>query len=116
MRVLAILFIPFLFSCSFFEEEINDDVVAKVGSKYLFKDDISGIVPPKTTKEDSAFIIDNYIEGWVKDNLILQKAELNLKENQKDVKKQLEDYRSSLIIYTYEKELIKQLLDTTVSK
>ncbi len=116
MRVLAILFIPFLFSCSLFEEEVNEIVVARVEDKYLFQEDILGIVPLESTKEDSTLIINNYIEGWVKDNLILQKAELNLKENQKDVKKQLEDYRSSLIIYTYEKELIKQRLDTAVSK
>ena len=85
MRVLAILIIPFLCSCSLFEEETDEVAIARVEDKYLFQEDIVGIVPPETAKEDSAFIIDNYIEGWVKDNLILQKAELNLKENQKDV-------------------------------
>lgn len=116
MRILFLLLTSFLFSCSFFEEEVNEVILARVEDKHLFKKDVLGIVPPKTSKEDSILIVNNYIEGWVKDNLILQKAELNLKENQKDVKKQLEDYRRSLIIYTYEKELIKQRLDTMISE
>lgn len=115
MRVLAFLLLPFLFSCSLFEEETKDSAIARVEEKYLLQSDITGIVPLNTSKEDSILIINNYIQGWIKDNLILHKAELNLKENQKDVKKQLEDYRKSLIIYTYEKELIKQRLDTIVS-
>lgn len=115
MRVLAFLLVPFLFSCSFGEEETKDTAIARVEGRYLLQSDIAGIVPLNTSKEDSVLIINNYIQGWIKDNLILHKAELNLKENQKDVKKQLEDYRKSLIIYTYEKELIKQRLDTIVS-
>ncbi|PCJ25290.1 MAG: hypothetical protein COA97_08180 [Flavobacteriales bacterium] len=115
MKILTLFLLPLLFSCSLFEEEIADGIIARVEDKYLLQSDIVGIVPPNTPNEDSTLIIDNYIHGWIKDNLILQKAELNLKENQKDVSKQLEDYRKSLIIYSYEKELIKQRLDTVVS-
>jgi len=116
MRVLAILIIPFLCSCSLFEEETDEVAIARVEDKYLFQEDIVGIVPPETAEEDSVLIINNHIQGWIKDNLILHKAELNLNDNQKDVKKQLEDYRRSLIIYSYEKELIQQRLDTSVSQ
>lgn len=116
MRVLAIILIPFLFSCSFFEEESTEFSIARVGDKYLYQSDVIGIVPEGTSGADSSLIINNYIQGWIKDNLILHKAELNLEENQKDVKEQLENYRRSLIIYSYEKELIKQRLDTIVTK
>ncbi len=115
MRVLTILSIFLLFSCSMFEENISEVSIARVEDKFLYQSDLEGIVPIETTEEDSALIVNNYIQGWVKDNLILQKAELNLREDQKNVQKQLEDYRKSLIIYAYEKELIKQRLDTSVS-
>lgn len=115
MRLLLFFIIPFIFSCSFFEEETSEIAIARVGVKNLYQSDIIGIVPPETTLLDSTLIINNYIQGWIKDNLILQKAELNLNDNLKDVKKQLDDYRSSLIIFTYEKELIKQRLDTMVT-
>ncbi len=116
MRILALLLLPLVVSCSLFEDGAEESAIARVENKYLFHSDIQGIVPVETSKEDSVLIINNYIKNWIKDNLILHKAELNLAENQKDVQKQLEDYRRSLIVYSYEKELIKQRLDTMVSK
>ncbi|MBL4594261.1 MAG: hypothetical protein JKX68_10660 [Flavobacteriales bacterium] len=115
MRVLAILLLSLFLSCSLFEDEVSDTAIARVEDRYLFHADIEGVVPVNTPVEDSVLIINNYIKNWIKDNLILHKAELNLKESQKDVKKQLEDYRRSLIVYSYEKELIKERLDTNVS-
>ena len=110
--ILSILF----FSCSMFnsEEEKSAEAIARVGEEFLYIDDIKEVIPEGVTIEDSTLIVDNYIQSWIKEKLILQKAELNLKENQKDFNKQLEDYRKSLVIYTYEKELMKQKLDTVV--
>jgi hypothetical protein len=47
--------------------------------------------------------------------VVLKKAESNLGDEQKDVSRQLEEYRSSLITYAYESKLIGQNLDTSVS-
>ena len=116
MRILAFLLSTLLWSCSLFQDKVDDTAIARVENKYLLLSDIQGIVPMDTPEEDSVLIINNYIKNWIKDNLILHKAELNLEENQKDVKKQLEDYRRSLIVYSYEKELIKQRLDTIVTE
>ena len=114
MRFLTIVFYLFICSCSLIKEESEDHVLARVEDTHLLVSDIEGIVPENASADDSTLIINNYIQSWVKDNLILKKAELNLKENQKNVQKQLEDYRRSLIVYSYEKELIKQRLDTVV--
>ncbi len=116
MRVLTMLLIISITSCSFFEEEKLDGAVARVKNKQLMLSDIVSIVPEGSAKEDSILIINSYIQSWIKENLILQKAELNLKGNETDFEKQLEDYRKSLIIFTYEKELISQRLDTIVTK
>jgi len=115
MRLLTVLLLSLFTACSLFDEKVDEEVIARVENKYLFFSDIDGIVPSNTPKEDSVQIINNHITNWIKDNLILHKAELNLEANQKDVQKQLEDYRRSLIVYSYEKELIKQRLDTTVT-
>jgi hypothetical protein len=45
---------------------------------------------------------------------MLNHAESNLSDDQKDFTRQLRDYRNSLIIYKYESELINQKLDTVV--
>jgi len=114
MRFLTITLFLFVCSCSLVNKEAEEQVLARVEDENLFVSDIEGIVPVNASADDSSLIINNYIQKWVKDNLILKKAELNLKESQKDFQKQLEDYRSSLIVYSYEKELIKQRLDTVV--
>lgn len=116
MRVLTLLLLIIFTSCTLFQEEKKDGVVARVKDKYLMLSDIESIVPKDAAKEDSALIINSYIQSWIKENLILQKAELNLKGDETDFQKQLEDYRKSLIIFTYEKELISQRLDTIVKK
>ncbi|MCO6500910.1 MAG: hypothetical protein J5I47_11140 [Vicingus serpentipes] len=105
-----------MLSCSLLENNEEERVIARVEKTYLYHSDIEGVVPKGVSKEDSVMIINNYIQNWIKENLILQKAELNLKDNQKDFQKQLEDYRKTLIIYSYEKELIRQKLDTNVTK
>jgi len=116
MRITILLLILVgIVSCSSEDENEGKTAIAKVNNKLLYLEDLEGVVPKDASKEDSTLLMDNYIQGWIKENLILQKAELHLKENQKDFEKQLEDYRKSLIIYSYEKELIKQKLDTAVS-
>ena len=48
--------------------------------------------------------------------LLLMKAEENLNAGMKDVNKELEEYRSSLIVYRYKNELMKQKMDTMVKE
>lgn len=74
-----------------------------------------GLVPFGTSAKDSISIVRNFINNWIKQKLVIHTAENNLFSKQKDFEKQLEDYRNSLIVFTYEKELIRQKLDTTVS-
>jgi hypothetical protein len=78
-------------------------------------DDIKDLVPQGTPAKDSTDLIRKYIDNWIRESLVKQKAESNLTDEQKDVEKQLRDYRNSLITYTYEKELVKQKLDTIVA-
>ena len=92
-----------------------DDPVARVGEYYLNKSDIVGIVPQETSFQDSIEIIKNFVNNWIRQKLILNQAEKNLISEQKKFDKQLKDYRSSLIIYEYERKLIRQNLDTIVS-
>jgi hypothetical protein len=57
----------------------------------------------------------SYIENWIHQQLIIHQAQQNLTSDQMDFTQQLENYKNSLIIYTYENELVKQKLDTLVS-
>ena len=48
--------------------------------------------------------------------MVLHNAEMNLSDEKKDVAKELEEYRNSLITYAYEADLVRQKLDTNVSE
>jgi hypothetical protein len=102
-------------SCTKLETRSREKPLAQVFEKYLYPSDIRDIFPSNLSQEDSMLILQNYVNKWVRKQLILQKAELNLTEGQKDVHQQIEEYRSSLLIYKYEQNLILQKLDTIIS-
>ena len=58
----------------------------------------------------------DYIRKWVKQELLIQKANENLTLEQKNLTKEIEEYRNSLIIYKYKNELMNQQMDTLVTK
>ncbi len=112
----VILFIVtiLLFSCNSQNEE-QKTPIGKVGETYLFIEDIGNIVPKGISSKDSILILKRYVDDWIHDQLLIQKAEDNLSNVHKDVEQQLQEYKNSLIIYEYEKELIRQYLDTIVT-
>lgn len=114
MRNLFVLLIIAL-CCSCGGKDLKEGAIARVYDSYLYQSELKGVVPYGTSKKDSASLVEEYINTWTKKQLVLKKAESNLTDEQKDVEKQLQDYRASLIIFSYERELIRQKLDTVVS-
>lgn len=91
-------------------------ILARVHDSYLFATDLENVIPENTNPHDSIVLVKNYVSNWVQTNLMAQQAQKNLTDEQLDFSQQLEDYRNSLIIYSYERELINQNLDTIVSE
>ncbi len=102
-----------LTSCEFFNGNETEGALARVGDKYLFIEDIDGLATAKD--QDSAQIVNSYIDNWVKEQLLLRKALQNLSDEQVNFEKQLENYRRSLIIYAYERQILRQKLDTLIT-
>ncbi len=113
----CIALIPFmLVGCSVGSDANQEEPIARVYESYLYPSDIAELIVPGTAPEDSAATVQSFIRSWINQKLVLHTAELNLPETRKDVEKKLEDYRTSLVIYEYEKELVRQKLDTNVSQ
>ncbi len=102
-------------ACNPLEEVDNTEPIAKVFDKMLYPKDVSGIAPIGSSAQDSAQIVSQYIDQWVKRQLLVKKAELYLTEDQKDVEKELDDYRSSLLIDRYLQQFTRQKLDTSIT-
>lgn len=88
------------------------DVVARAYDKYLYKSDLAGLVIEGTSPEDSAFVVQNYINQWVQQMVVLEKAKRNIT---KTFDMELQNYKNSLITYEYESLIVAQMLDTNVS-
>ncbi|MCD6112106.1 MAG: hypothetical protein J7J86_02440 [Bacteroidales bacterium] len=115
-KAIIILCFLGLFSCDYKPRKItSENVLARVYNEYLYESDLKGIIPKGMSVNDSIMFARNYINNWVKQKLLINKAEKNLSEDKKEFTKQLNDYRNSLLIYQYESKLIKQNLDTVVS-
>ncbi|MFW6310026.1 MAG: hypothetical protein ACOC1D_02905 [Prolixibacteraceae bacterium] len=111
----VILLAIIIFGCNRKDND-GSDVIAEVGEIQLHLSEIAHVLPDDLEKEDSISMAQDYINKWIKRQLLIQKAEENLSVDQKDLSKELEEYRNSLIIYRYKNELMKQRMDTTVSE
>jgi len=100
--------------CSLTEEDRKEEPVARVFERYLYPSDLKDAVPPGTSRQDSTILARRYIDTWVKDQLMLHRAEQALTEEQKDFEKQIAEYRKSLLIFSYRQKLLQQKLDTVV--
>ncbi|MCX6291982.1 MAG: hypothetical protein NT126_09500 [Bacteroidetes bacterium] len=104
-------------SCKLFRKGGDKkNAIARVYDLYLFPEDLVGIVPAGSSRQDSITATKNFIQNWIRRKVVLRKAEDNLDNEKKDVEKQLEEYRNSLVTYAYEKALIEQKLDTNISQ
>jgi hypothetical protein len=117
MRKKALLFILVLglFSCNFFEKDTDNLLVTVYGDE-LYYSDIQHLVSSGLSDEDSLKLVRTLCERWAKEQLLVQKAKINLPLIQQNVQAQVESYENSLLIYSYQKELLNQKLDTLVSE
>lgn len=93
----------------------DDDVIAEVGVHKLYRTDLEAFVPNGLSAEDSTNIADQYIRSWASEQLYLDMASEQLSKSEKDVSKELDAYRSSLLKYRYEQRYVNERLDTAVT-
>lgn len=93
----------------------TEEWVVRIENHYLTREELKAVIPPELSPEDSTKAADIYINNWLRDHAELVQAELNLPADQIDFERQLRDYRNSLVVYAFERQLIKQKLDTIVS-
>jgi hypothetical protein len=107
------IFFAFLILAVACFNDTNQKVIASVHEKNLLLSEVIKEMPQAT--EDSAFFMNHYMNNWIRKQLIIYHAEINLSSDLLDYEKQITEYRSSLLIYAYQQELINQNFDTTIS-
>jgi hypothetical protein len=112
-RASIIILLFGLSSCQFFQKD-NNELLVSVHDKELYFADVSGLIPEDISEEDSASFVQSWVDSWVKEQLLVHQAELNLTTEQQNIEQQLNSYRNSLLIYAYQQALVGQKMDTTV--
>ncbi len=113
-----LLVVLMLVSCNYFNKKKGPTgtPIARVYDVYLYPTDIKDLVPKNTKHADSVAMVKEYIQQWMEQQVLLHQATNNLDQQQMDLTRQIEDYKNSLVIYAYEKELVREKLDTNVNE
>ena len=70
----------------------------------------------KPLSVDSATFVNEYINNWLRNKVIVNKAQLYIDEDDKELQSKVNSYKENLIINRYQNELINNQFDTTVLK
>ncbi|MEZ4722059.1 MAG: hypothetical protein R2813_09320 [Flavobacteriales bacterium] len=113
-RFLSLISAVALFSaCN--QTKTDEQIIARVGEEYMTFEELVSAIPNDLSPEDSTELAENLIQNWMNRQLMYDKALYNLGAEQKEIEDQVEKYRKELFIFEYEKELVNQKLDTSVS-
>ena len=113
---IGLILVLALFSCQNSKNGSGDKVIATIYDKVLYQSDLQSVLYEGISVNDSLFRTKAFIDSWIRRQLLIHQAENNIDKSELDFSRQIEDYRTSLIIYKYESLLIEQNLDTVVSE
>jgi len=106
---LAILVI----SCDLFKSQDNRKVIVRVNNSYLYEEDIKSLVGEGISDEDSAIIVNSYINRWATQQLLIDRAKLNLPEaRQREFNELVENYKNELYTNAYTEAVVSKKLDS----
>ena len=115
LRFISYLIPLFFISCETISLN-NEKAFARVGSIYLYHEDIEKNILNFKNKEDSILKVRNFIDEWASKQIILQQAVLNLdKDKIKILQKLVKQYETELFSVTYKQSIVNKSLDTLIS-
>lgn len=88
--------------------------MVSVGDVILTSSDLATAIPQTISSRDSAILADEYIHRWITQQVMLQKALLNVSDDL-DIEDAIEEYRRSLIVERYQQKLVDQKFRPVIS-
>jgi len=112
-----LLCVLFSSSCDYFKEPEKKEGIARVNNIFLYEEDLAGLIPQNTSKEDSVLITQDFINRWASQRLLIDAAERNLTEQQKnEFEKLVQQYRYDLYTRAYLEAIVNKTIDTVISE
>lgn len=114
--VLGILFGFLVVGCVEFKKKNKKIPVARVNTSYLYQGDLEGKVHKGASQEDSTSIVNTYIKNWATERLLIDQAQLNLKQTElRGFDELVEDYRSTLYINAYQEAVVSKSINLEIT-
>ena len=112
----SILFFVFLLSCNL-NNELDKNIIAKVGDKTLTFVELLEKIPNNIERLDSTVVVNEIINNWALNELLIKNAEMNLSELEKNrLKKNSNEYYNNLLVSTYKNKIASVNSDTLVNQ
>lgn len=117
MKYYSVLFLALtILSCQNRKNKAGNEAIARVNDSYLYPEDIKKLVPENSSKDDSVSIVNNHINTWATRQLFIDKAKLNLSNEELSKFDQLvENYRSTLFVNEYKNAVINKSISMEIS-
>ncbi len=114
---IILVFMLLATACQDRNKQASRKPVAEIGNAVLYYDEFDHIIQKGVSKADSAALVQNYVNRWAKRTLLLQRAEENLSADMKEeIAEQLEESRINLVIYQYQRQMMLEKMDTTLTE
>ena len=107
----------FFVSCNYFKPEAKKEAVARVNNSYIYKEDIQKLIAENTSAEDSTLIVNNYINRWATQQLLIDQAKINLTADKLDqYNKLVQEYQNDLLTEAYKNVIVSKQLDSIITE
>jgi hypothetical protein len=115
--IVSIALCSLLSSCDYFRSNTEVNAIARVNNNYLYLSDIQSLIAENTSKEDSILIVNNYINRWATQQLLIDQARINLSSNTLSrFGKLVEEYENDLLTESYKNVIVGKQMDSTITE
>jgi len=109
-------FLLLLGSCDYFKQEETQTPIARVNQSFLYQSDLKKLFSDASQKDDSAQLVNSYINRWATQQLLIDQAKINLTQEQlSEFEHLVNQYRTDLYTQAYKNNIVSMQLDSTVS-
>ena len=85
----------------------DDEMVARVGTNYLYRSELSSSMPSGISAKDSVNYSQAFIEKWIVGQLKQQEAEKLFPQSESDIDRLVEEYRRSLLVHRLDRHYLE---------
>lgn len=102
-------------SCQQQVEHGGKTPLAQVGDHFLYREDMAQALPYGISGTDSARFVNEFVQKWLEEQVLYEKAEHNVRGDEK-IERMVAEYRRTLVMNNYEHMLLLQRMNEELTE